>query len=132
MTGPGSKGWPAICNSGKPGDWQDCCYPGHKPSYTTTTVDGTDVVHDNWTGLEWHVAQIGSQSDHAAAKDYCAKLGMAKGGWRLPGLDAELGRMLGVKVRLGNPLSRATLGKKVGSDIEAGSLAVAIGLGMEV
>ncbi|MEK6276001.1 MAG: type IV pilus assembly protein PilM [Actinomycetota bacterium] len=50
---------------------------------------------------------------------------------QLPGLDAELGRLLGVKVRLGDPLSRVTLGKKVGADIEAASLAVAIGLGME-
>jgi hypothetical protein len=36
-----------------------------------------------------------------------------------------------VKVRVGDPLSRVTLGKKLGSDIEAGSLAVAIGLGIE-
>jgi type IV pilus assembly protein PilM len=50
---------------------------------------------------------------------------------QLPGLDAELGRLLGVKVRLGDPLSRVKLGKKVASDLEAGSLAVAIGLGME-
>jgi type IV pilus assembly protein PilM len=51
---------------------------------------------------------------------------------QLPGLDTELGRMLGVKVRVGDPLARVTLGKKVDSDIAAGSLAVAIGLGMEV
>ena len=40
--------------------------------------------------------------------------------------------MLGVKVRVGDPLSRVTLGKKVDREIAAGSLAVAIGLGMEV
>jgi type IV pilus assembly protein PilM len=50
---------------------------------------------------------------------------------QLPGLDAELGRLLGVRVRIGDPLSRVKLGKKVDSDLEAGSLAVAIGLGME-
>jgi type IV pilus assembly protein PilM len=49
----------------------------------------------------------------------------------LPGLDAELGRLLGVKVRVGDPLSRVKLGKKVDSELEAASLAVAIGLGME-
>jgi type IV pilus assembly protein PilM len=50
---------------------------------------------------------------------------------QLPGLDAELGRLLGVNVRIGDPLSRVKLGKKVADDIEAGSLAVAIGLGIE-
>ena len=60
-----------------------------------------------------------------------AEVVLTGGSAQLPGLDVELGRMLGVKVRVGDPLSRVTLGKKVGSDIEAGSLAVAIGLGME-
>jgi type IV pilus assembly protein PilM len=60
-----------------------------------------------------------------------AEVVLTGGGAQLPGLDVELGRMLGVKVRVGDPLSRITLGKKVGSDIEAGSLAVAIGLGIE-
>jgi type IV pilus assembly protein PilM len=50
---------------------------------------------------------------------------------QLPGLDAELGRLLGVAVRVGDPLSRVRLGKKVEPDIPAGSLAVAIGLGIE-
>jgi len=49
----------------------------------------------------------------------------------LPGLDAELGRLMGVQVRLGDPLARVTLGKKVGGDHQLGSLAVAIGLGIE-
>ncbi len=60
-----------------------------------------------------------------------AEVVLTGGTGQLPGLDAELGRMLGVKVRVGDPLSRVTLGKKLGSDIEAGSLAVAIGLGIE-
>ena len=53
------------------------------------------------------------------------------GSAQLPGLDSELARMLGVSVRVGDPLSRVKLGKKVDSELEAGSLAVAIGLGME-
>jgi type IV pilus assembly protein PilM len=53
------------------------------------------------------------------------------GSAQLPGLDAELARMLGVSVRIGDPLSRVNLGKKVDSQLEAASLAVAIGLGME-
>jgi type IV pilus assembly protein PilM len=50
---------------------------------------------------------------------------------QLPGLDTELGRLLGVRVRIGDPLSRVKLGKKVDTDLEAASLAIAIGLGME-
>ena len=50
---------------------------------------------------------------------------------QLPGLDTELGRLLGVKVRVGDPLSRVKLGKKIDSELEAGALAVAIGLGIE-
>lgn len=53
------------------------------------------------------------------------------GSAQLPGLDAELARMLGVSVRIGDPLSRVKLGKKVDSELESGSLAVAIGLGIE-
>ena len=49
----------------------------------------------------------------------------------LPGLDAELGRLIGVRVRVGDPLGRVKLGKKVGEDDQVGSLAIAIGLGME-
>ncbi len=50
---------------------------------------------------------------------------------QLPGLDAELARMLGVSVRVGDPLSRVKLGKRIDSELQSGSLAVAIGLGIE-
>jgi type IV pilus assembly protein PilM len=50
---------------------------------------------------------------------------------QMPGLDAELARLVGVAVRVGDPLSRVKLGKKLGDDYEAGSFAVAIGLGMD-
>jgi type IV pilus assembly protein PilM len=60
-----------------------------------------------------------------------AEVVLTGGTAQLPGLDVELGRMLGVKVRVGDPLTSVTLGKKVGGDIAAGSLAVAIGLGIE-
>src|SRR5438093_7464744 len=43
-----------------------------------------------------------------------AEVVLTGGTAQLPGLDAELGRMLGVKVRVGDPLSSVTLGKKVG------------------
>jgi type IV pilus assembly protein PilM len=50
---------------------------------------------------------------------------------QLPGIDAELGRMIGVSVRVGDPLGRVRRGKKVSADQPFGSLAVAIGLGIE-
>jgi type IV pilus assembly protein PilM len=48
----------------------------------------------------------------------------------LPGLAPELERLMGVSVRVGDPLARVKVGKKVG-DEQIGSLAVAIGLGIE-
>jgi type IV pilus assembly protein PilM len=50
----------------------------------------------------------------------------------LPGIDAELGRLIGVKVRVGDPLSRVKRGKKLLANDQVGSLAVAIGLGIEL
>jgi type IV pilus assembly protein PilM len=60
-----------------------------------------------------------------------AEIVVTGGTAQLPGLDAELGRLIGVRVRVGDPLSRVELGKKVGADHAVGSLAVAIGLGIE-
>ena len=60
-----------------------------------------------------------------------AEIVLTGGTAQLPGLDAELGRLIGVRVRVGDPLARVELGKKVGSDHAFGSLAVAIGLGIE-
>ena len=50
----------------------------------------------------------------------------------LPGIDAELGRLIGVPVRLGDPLVNVKVGKKVGREQPLGSLATAIGLGIEI
>jgi type IV pilus assembly protein PilM len=49
----------------------------------------------------------------------------------LPGLAAELQRLIGVSVRVGDPLARVKVRKKVGDPGQSGSLAVAIGLGIE-
>jgi len=49
----------------------------------------------------------------------------------LPGLAAELERLIGVRVRVGDPLARMKVSKKVGDPDQVGSLAVAIGLGIE-
>ncbi|MDQ3992919.1 MAG: type IV pilus assembly protein PilM [Actinomycetota bacterium] len=49
----------------------------------------------------------------------------------LPGLAAELQRLTGVTVRVGNPLARVEIGKRVDPETQVGSLAVAIGLALE-
>jgi type IV pilus assembly protein PilM len=49
----------------------------------------------------------------------------------LDGLAEELQRLIGVTVRVGDPLSRVNVGKKVKEREQVGSLAVAIGLGIE-
>src|SRR5205823_9250728 len=47
----------------------------------------------------------------------------------LPGLAEELQRLIGVHVRVGDPLGRIRVSKRVGEPEQLGSLAVAIGLG---
>jgi type IV pilus assembly protein PilM len=49
----------------------------------------------------------------------------------LHGLAGELERLIGVRVRVGDPLARMKVSKKVGETEQIGSLAVAIGLGIE-
>jgi type IV pilus assembly protein PilM len=49
----------------------------------------------------------------------------------LPGLSNELERLIGVRVRVGDPLGRMKVSKKLGETEQVGSLAVAIGLGIE-
>jgi Tfp pilus assembly PilM family ATPase len=49
----------------------------------------------------------------------------------LPGLGAELERLIGVSVRIADPLTRLKVSKKTAEQDQLGSLAVAIGLGIE-
>jgi Tfp pilus assembly PilM family ATPase len=53
------------------------------------------------------------------------------GSAHLVGLADELQRLIGVRVRVGDPLARLKVTKKVALDEQVGSLAVAIGLGIE-
>ena len=50
---------------------------------------------------------------------------------QLPGLAAELERLIGVPVRIGDPLGRVKVSKKVRDREQTGSFAIAIGLGIE-
>ena len=49
----------------------------------------------------------------------------------LPGLTEELERLIGVNVRVGDPFARLKVGKRFAGTDQIGSLAVAIGLGIE-
>ena len=49
----------------------------------------------------------------------------------LPGFAAELAKLIGVRVRVGDPLANVKVAKKVDRDQPLGSLAAAIGLGIE-
>ena len=49
----------------------------------------------------------------------------------LPGMAEELEHLIGVHVRVGDPLARLKVGKKFAGTEQIGSLAVAIGLGIE-
>jgi type IV pilus assembly protein PilM len=60
-----------------------------------------------------------------------AEIALTGGTAHLPGLGAELEGLIGVPVRIVDPLSRLTVSKKVREPQQIGSLAVAIGLGIE-
>jgi type IV pilus assembly protein PilM len=49
----------------------------------------------------------------------------------LPGFATELSRLLGVRTRVGDPLTHVKIGKKVDRGQQLGSLTAAIGLGIE-
>jgi Tfp pilus assembly PilM family ATPase len=49
----------------------------------------------------------------------------------LAGFAAELAKLIGVRVRVGDPLANVKVGKKVDREQPLGSLAAAIGLGIE-
>jgi len=59
------------------------------------------------------------------------EIALTGGTAHLPGLGAELERLIGVPVRVIDPLTRLTVSKKVRESQQVGSLAVAIGLGIE-
>ena len=60
-----------------------------------------------------------------------AEIVLAGGTAHLRGFAAELERLMNVRVRVGDPLGRVKVGKRVKDDEQIGSLAVAIGLGIE-
>jgi len=57
---------------------------------------------------------------------------LAGGGAQLKGLPEELNRLLGMTARVADPLANTTLNKKVNTPEDVGSLAIAVGLGIEI
>jgi type IV pilus assembly protein PilM len=53
------------------------------------------------------------------------------GAAHMAGFAEAVGRAIGAPVRLGDPFARVKLGKSIGNEDQAGSFAVAIGLGIE-
>ena len=68
-----------------------------------------------------------SQPDSLAIRE----LVLSGGTSELPGLAEELERLLDVRVRLGDPLGRVKVGRRVKQREQLGSMAAAIGLGIE-
>jgi Tfp pilus assembly PilM family ATPase len=60
-----------------------------------------------------------------------AEIVLSGGSVHLRGLAEELQALVGVSVRPGDPLNRVKVGKKVREAEQIGSLAIAIGLGIE-
>jgi type IV pilus assembly protein PilM len=59
------------------------------------------------------------------------EIALTGGTAHLPGLAGELERLIGVRVRVGDPLARMKVSKKLGETDQIGSLAIAIGLGID-
>ncbi len=59
------------------------------------------------------------------------EIALTGGTAHLPGLGVELERLIGVPVRIADPLARLKVSKKVREPEQVGSLAVAIGLGID-
>jgi type IV pilus assembly protein PilM len=59
------------------------------------------------------------------------EIALTGGTAHLSGLAGELERLIGVRVRVGDPLARMKVSKRLGEAEQIGSLAVAIGLGIE-
>jgi type IV pilus assembly protein PilM len=60
-----------------------------------------------------------------------AEIILTGGAAQMTGLAAELTNLVGVNVRVGDPLTRARTGRKLGKERPAASLTAAIGLGIE-
>ena len=102
---------------------------GMTPESTATAVDVVrkqvqSFARELVASLQFYQNQPGSLG--------IGEIAITGGTAQMPGLAEELERLIGVTVRVGNPLARLKVSKRVVvSPEQAGSLAVAIGLGIE-
>jgi type IV pilus assembly protein PilM len=75
------------------------------------------------SSLQFYQSQAGSLG--------IGELVLTGGTAHLPGLANELSKLIGVRVRVGDPLANVKVGKKVDREQQLGSLAAAIGLGID-
>ena len=80
-------------------------------------------ARDLVSSLQFYQSQAGSLG--------IGEIVLTGGTAHLPGLAAELAKLIGVRVRVGDPLEHVQVAKKVDREQPLGSLAAAIGLGIE-
>jgi type IV pilus assembly protein PilM len=119
----------------------------HAVKHQLVLADGTSEAPDGLSPVQGEAARAAvrdelrvlSQEIVSSLRFYQTRAGslaigellLTGGGSELPGLAEELERTVGVPVRAADPLGRVQLGKRVKRPAEAGSFAVAIGLGIE-
>ena len=119
----------------------------HAVKHQLDLVEGTSAVPDGLSPVQVAAAReavrdelrVLSQEIVSSLRFYQTRPGslaigellLTGGASELPGLAEELERLVGVPVRAADPFGRVHLGKKVKRPAEAGSYAVAIGLGIE-
>ena len=102
--------------------------PGLTPEQTAQALDAVrrqvqSFARELVSSLQFYQNQPGSLG--------IGEIVLTGGTTHLHGLAEELERLIGVHVRVGDPLARVKVSKKVASAEQIGSLAVAIGLGIE-
>ena len=68
---------------------------------------------------------------HSPGRSGIGEIVLTGGTAHMPGLVEAVGRQIGAPVRLGDPFRRVKLGRSVPDETQAGSLSIAIGLGIE-
>ena len=101
---------------------------GLSPEQTAVAVDAVrrqvqSFARELVSSLQFYQNQPGSLG--------IGEIVLTGGTAHLPGLAEELERLIGVHVRVGDPFARLKVGKRFAGTDQIGSLAVAIGLGIE-
>lgn len=101
---------------------------GLTPEQTAKARDGMErslaaFTRELVASLQFYQAQPGALG--------IGEIVMTGGTAHMPGLLDSVSKLAGVPTRLGDPFKRLKVGSKVASDEQAGSVAIAVGLGIE-